>query len=133
MPAFLNQTNMVLKERLRLHTGFTVALRGEGSISGPAALERVGKQFIRVSGRLFVPHALDEIALSGFEPEIKGAAVLIRTTARGKFQAQLLRTGEDFIEFLIDRANGQKDWLLVPLNKVISLEPLGDGKGGNSS
>lgn len=124
MPGYLNQSSMTLKERLKLHTGFSVTLRTAGSAGGTAALEKVGKQFIKVSGRLFVPNALDEIALSGFDPEITGTESLVHTTARGKFKAQLVRTGEDFVELLIKRTNGKSDWLLIPLNKVVSLEPV---------
>lgn len=123
--SFLQTSRMDLKERLQLHLKFEVALQAEGFASEPGVLQKVGKRFIRVSGQHFVPETMQEIVLLGVPIKVSGAAVSVRTTYTGSFEAKLVRTGSDFLELLVTRQEEEEElWLLIPLNKVISVEQL---------
>lgn len=125
MPNFLNQTGMSLLERLKLHTGFPVAVRSKDLAAEPGGLEHVGKQFMKVNGKFYVPSVLDEIVLLGYYPETKGSPAVIRSVMRGTFRAGFLRTGVDFVELLTGPINGMPgEWLLIPLNRIVSIEPI---------
>lgn len=126
MPHFLNQTSTTIRERLRQHVSFPVAIRAEGFASEAGGLQHVGRQFIKVNEVYFHLPALQDISLLGFKPELPGAAVWMRTVARGSFQAKLLQTGADFVEVLVEAGNGSSpEWLIIPLHTVISIERAG--------
>lgn len=123
MDNVLRQTSMTLKERLKQHVGFTVAVSARGYSSEPGLLQRAGNQFMRVNDQWFVPASLHQIELLGFAPPaVPGSSMFVRTVYRGSFSAKLLRTGADFIELQAPKREGQ-EWLLIPLNKVIGMEP----------
>lgn len=111
---------MSFKERLSLHSGFSVALQAKGFSSEPGLLQHVGNQFIKVNNQYFLPASLDQITLLGMEPRVSGEQVHFRTLVKGNFSARLIRTGTDFVEIITNTTN--KDWLLLPLNKIISIE-----------
>lgn len=117
----LNQSNMTLRDRLKMHVGFSVAVSARGFTSEPGLLQKVGAQFIRVNGQWFVPAAQNQISLLGFEPTVTGKPVYVRTTYRGSFAAKLVRTGTDFVELLVAGKNSE-EWLLVPVSRIVSLE-----------
>jgi hypothetical protein len=120
MSSFLNQSNMTLKERLSHHVGFSVAIHAKGISSQPGLLQKVGRQFFKVNNQYFSPLTLEYIALLGFPPNVTGEEVHIRSTTQGNFTSRLVRTGHDFIEVLLSDSN--PEWLLIPLNAIISLE-----------
>jgi hypothetical protein len=120
MSSFLNQSKMTLNERLSLHVGFSVAIQSKDFRSQPGLLQKVGRQFFKVNNQYFSPLTVEHIALLGFPPNVSGEAVQIRSTTRGQFTPRLVRTGSDFIEVLL--TNHNPDWLLIPLNKIISIE-----------
>jgi hypothetical protein len=120
MSSYLNQITMTLKERLSLHSGFSVALQAKGFSSEPGLLQKVGSQFIKVNDQFFVPSSLDQISLLGSEPKGSGELVHFRTLIKGSFSAKLIRTGTDFVEIIMNNSNAE--WLLIPLNKIISVE-----------
>lgn len=120
MTSYLNQNKMTLKERLSLHNGYSIAIQAKGFSSEPGLLQKVGNQFIQVNNQYFVPPALEQIALLGMEPKVSGEIVHIRSIVKGNFTAKLIRTGSDFIEIIMNNVN--KEWLLIPLNKIISIE-----------
>jgi hypothetical protein len=123
--SFLQSSRMDLKERLKLHVKFEVALQAEGFASEPGVLQKVGKRFIRVSGQYIVPETMQEIVLLGVPIKVSGEAASVRTTYGGTFEAKLVRTGSDFLELLVARKEEEEElWLLIPLNKVISVEQL---------
>jgi len=122
MSGLLNQQSMTLKERLKLHKGFSAAVRAEGFASEPGAVEQVGKQFMKVAGQFFVPSAVDEVSLIGIEAGARGNPAILRSVTRGTFEARLIRTGEDFVEVVVYADRGSREWLLIPLNKIISIE-----------
>ncbi len=120
MSSFLNQHKITLQARLSLHVGFSVAIKAKDFTSESGILQKVGKQFMKVDNQFFVPLTLEQITLLGFSPNLTGEAVHIRSTLRGTFSARLVRTGFDFIELFIPTS--QREWILIPLNKVISIE-----------
>jgi hypothetical protein len=120
MSSYLKQINMALKARLLLHCGFSVALQAKGFSSEPGLLQKVGGQFIKVNNQFFVPSSLDQIALLGTETKDSGEIVHFRSIIKGHFSAKLIRTGTDFVEIIMNNAN--EEWLLIPLNKIISVE-----------
>jgi hypothetical protein len=120
MSSYLNQNKMTLTERLSLHSGFSVALQAKGFSSEPGLLQKVGRQFIKVNNQYFLPYSLEQISLLGFEPKVSGELVHIRSISKGNFSARLIRTGADFVEVIMNNVNA--DWLLIPLNNIISVE-----------
>jgi hypothetical protein len=120
MSSFLNQSKMTLKERLSLHVGFSVAIQAKGFSSQSGLLQKVGHQFFKVNNQYFSILTLEHIALLGFPPNVTGEEVHIRSTTKGNFTPRLVRTGIDFIEVLLTNSN--PDWLLIPLNNIISIE-----------
>jgi hypothetical protein len=121
MTGFLNQTRMSIQDRLRLHKGFSVSLQAKDFNGDPVLLQSVGRQFFKVAGQYFVPTTLNQITLLGFQPQLHGVSATVRSTYRGTFQAQLIRTGSDFVELLI--AKGREwEWALIPLERIVSLE-----------
>jgi hypothetical protein len=111
---------MTLKERLSLHLGYSLAIQAKGFSSEPGLLQKVGKQFIKVNNQFFVPSTLEQMTLLGIEPKVTGEVVHIRSIFNGTFSARLIRTGSDFIEIIMN--NDSNGWLLVPMNKIISIE-----------
>lgn len=123
--SILNQTKMTLKERLSLHVGFSVVLQAKEFTSESGLLQRVGTQFMKINNQYFVPSTMFQISLLGFAPNVSGELVHIRSSTRGSFTARLVRTGSDFIELFVAGSSSAKvDWLLIPLNKIISLEKV---------
>lgn len=120
MSSYLNQHKMTLKERLSLHSGFTIAIQAKGFSSEPGFLQKSGSQFIKVNNQLFVPSVLDQITLFGSKPIGSGQLVHFRSTTKGNFSARLIRTGVDFVEIIMN--NTKTEWALIPLNKIISIE-----------
>jgi hypothetical protein len=120
MSSYINQNKMTLKERLSLHSGFSVAIQAKGFSSEPGLLQNVGSQFIKVNNQFFVPSSLDQISLLGSEPRVSGVLVHFRSLIKGSFSAKLIRTGVDFVEIIMNNTNAE--WLLIPLNKIISIE-----------
>jgi hypothetical protein len=120
MSSYLNQSKITLKERLSLHVGYSVAIQAKGFTGEPGVLQRVGQQFIKVNEQYFIPSKLDQIALLGLESKAIGSLVYIRSLTRGSFSTHLIRTGLDFVEIMTN--NTKKEWLLIPLNKIISIE-----------
>lgn len=120
MSSYLNQSKITLKDRLSLHIGFTVVIQAKGFSSEPGLLQKVGQQFIKVNDQFFIPSSLDQIALVGIEPKVTGLLVYLRSITKGSISAKLIRTGADFIEIIMNNTN--KEWLLIPLNKIISIE-----------
>lgn len=124
--SFLKTSRMTLNQRLALHLKFEVALQAEGFDSGPGVLQKVGKRFMRVSNRYFVPNMMQEIVLLGAAPKVTGAPASIRTTYAGTFEAKLVRTGLDFLELLVTREEEEEElWLLIPLGRIIGVERIG--------
>lgn len=116
---------MTLKERLSLHVGFSVVLQAKEFTSESGLLQRVGTQFMKINNQYFVPSTMFQISLLGFAPNVSGELVHIRSSTRGSFTARLVRTGSDFIELFVAGSSSAKvDWLLIPLNKIISLEKV---------
>jgi hypothetical protein len=120
MSSYLNQNKMTLRERLSLHSGFSIAIQAKGFSSEPGLHQKVGSQFIKVNNQFFSPYALEQISLLGFKPKVSGELVNIRSITKGNFSAKLIRTGADFVEVIMNNVNA--DWLLIPLNKIISVE-----------
>gem|GEM_PF-3908316 len=121
--SFLKTSRMNLMERLNLHRKSEVALLAEGFAGEPGLLQKVGKRFIQVSGQYFVPYSLQEIVLLGLSSPREGRQVNLRTRYLGAFPAELVRTGTDFIEILVNRQEEEEElWVLIPLNQIISIE-----------
>jgi hypothetical protein len=120
MSSYLNQNNMTLKERLSLHLGFSVAIQAKGFSSEAGLLQKVGIQFIKVNNQYFSPLTLDQISLLGLPTNVTGTLVYLRSITKGNFTAKLIRTGVDFVEVIMN--NNNAEWLLIPLNKIISIE-----------
>jgi hypothetical protein len=111
---------MTLKERLSLHLGFSVAILAKGFSSEAGLLQKVGIQFIKVNNQYFSPLTLDQISLLGLPNNATGTLVYLRSITKGNFTAKLIRTGTDFVEVIMNNSNAE--WLLIPLNKIISIE-----------
>ncbi|WP_134703070.1 hypothetical protein [Ammoniphilus sp. YIM 78166] len=112
---------LTLLQRLRRHVGRNVSLVAKDFASEPGLLQSVGRQFIRVTGQLFVPSTLDQIFLHALAARTSTIRVSIRTTFRGTFTAGLVHVGTDYIE-IIERRNKTLVKSLIPLNKIVSLE-----------
>ncbi|WP_248928760.1 hypothetical protein [Paenibacillus hamazuiensis] len=122
MPSFLKLNQMTLMDRLAHHVGRDVALEGQDFSSGPGTLQSVGKRFIRVNDQYFVPSSLQEIVLLS-ETSKRGANVHVHSTYRGAIQAELIRTGIDFLELIIPTTGEEEqDWTLIPLHRIVRME-----------
>ncbi|UUZ81675.1 hypothetical protein LJK88_45000 [Paenibacillus sp. P26] len=123
--SILKTSRMDLSERLAMHLKLEVALQAEGYDGEPGVLQKVGKRFIRVSGRYFVPEAQQEIVLLGVSHRAAGSRVKVHTTYAGAFEARLIRTGTDFIELMVSRKDEEEDLcILIPFGKIVGIEPL---------
>ncbi|TDF93890.1 hypothetical protein E1757_26120 [Paenibacillus piri] len=117
---------MNLMDRLAQHVKHEVMLQAEGFASEAGMLQKVGKRFIRVSDQYFVPHTLHEIVLLNGPRKQGAASVSLRTTYGGSFSAELVKVGTDFAEVVVSReAARTKQWVLIPLARVISIEETG--------
>ncbi|WP_025028480.1 hypothetical protein [Caldalkalibacillus mannanilyticus] len=110
-----------LQQRLRAHIGRRLAISAQDFQSEPGLLQAVGKKFIRVSGQFFVPLSVNQLVLFNTLTRVRTIPVVIRSTFRGTFQAGLREIGEDYIE-IIEKNGNQRVRILIPLNKVISIE-----------
>ncbi|MEI7024880.1 hypothetical protein [Paenibacillus sp. y28] len=121
MSSILRPTTMTLNDRLAVLGRTQVRLEAVDFASEAGEIQRVGKRFTRVNQQYFVPAAMNQIVLVGPIPQVKTSAVFVRTTFRGAFEARLIRTGKDFVELIAGEPGGEER-LLIPLNKVISVE-----------
>ncbi|MCP1310250.1 hypothetical protein [Paenibacillus tyrfis] len=121
--SFLHTTRMDLLERLTLHLKRDIALLAEGFDSGAGVLNQVGKRFIQVDERYFVPASMQEIVLFDVRKKGAGPLVNVQTAYADTFEAVLLRTGTDFIELLVNRAGEEEELVvLIPLSRIVWIE-----------
>lgn len=121
--SFLHTTRMDLLERLTLHLKRDIALQAEGFESGAGVLHQVGKRFIRMGERYFVPSSMQEIVLFDIRKKGAGPRVNVRTAYAGPFEAVLLRTGTDFVELRVNRAEEEEELvILIPLSRIVGIE-----------
>ncbi|WP_200879278.1 hypothetical protein [Paenibacillus tyrfis] len=121
--SFLHTTRMDLLERLTLHLKRDIALLAEGFESGAGVLNQVGKRFIRVDERYFVPASMQEIVLFDVRKKEEGPRVNVRKAYADIFEADLLRTGTDFVELLVNRAEEEEELvILIPLGRILWIE-----------
>ena len=125
MLSLLNNVRMNIMERLSLHVKKDIALQAAGFDGEPGVLHKVGKRFIKVGDHYYMPAAMQEIVLLGASRKKNGTRVNVRTLYANVFEASLIRTGIDFLELAVNRAEEEEELcLLVPLNKVIGVEML---------
>ncbi|MDO3681360.1 hypothetical protein [Paenibacillus ehimensis] len=121
--SFLHTTRMDLLERLTLHLKRDIALQAEGFESGAGVLHQVDKRFIRMGERYFVPSSMQEIVLFDIRKKGAGPRVNVRTAYAGPFEAVLLRTGTDFVELRVNRAEEEEELvILIPLSRIVGIE-----------
>ncbi|MCM3267546.1 hypothetical protein [Paenibacillus elgii] len=121
--SFLHTTRMDLLERLTLHLKQDIALQAEDFDSGAGVLNQVGKRFIRMGERYFVPGSMQEIVLFDVQKKGSGPRVNVQTAYAGTFKAVLLRTGTDFVELLVNRTEEEEELVvLIPLSRIVGIE-----------
>ena len=115
------KSKLTLLSRLRAHIGRRVTIEAQDFASEAGLLQAVGRKFIKVMGQFFVPSTLQKITLLDIPTNLLTTPVSIRSTYRGTFSAGLVNIGADYIE-IIENQEGTRRRLLIPLNKVISIE-----------
>lgn len=116
-------SSLTLNQRLARHVGRRVTIEAVGFSSEAGLLQSVTSRFARVSSQNFVPATLNQIVLLDIENPLPSTQVSIRTTYRGTGTARVRRVGRDFVE-TIEIHSGQRRRIIMPLNKVISIEEI---------
>lgn len=119
----LPTSTLTLQQRLARHIGRRVSIEAVGFSSEAGLLQRVTARFARVSSQNFVPTTLNHIVLLDISNPLPSTQASIRTTYRGSGTARVRRVGRDFVE-TIELHSGQRRRVLMPLNKVISIEEI---------
>ncbi len=127
MSILKRRKNITLQQRLAQLTGHLAEINGEGLGLEPGKLQRVFKRnFIQVSGELFVPLSLQSIRVFDVKPAARTVRVGLRPTFKtGKAfsSIRLVQIGTDFVEV---QAKGKfPSRILFPLNKIEGIFPVG--------
>ena len=116
-------SSLTLYQRLVRHVGRRVMIEAVGFSSEAGLLQSVSSRFARVSSQNFVPATLNHIVLLDIDNPLPSTQVSIRTTYRGTGTARVRRVGRDFVE-TIETHSGQRRRIIMPFNKVISIEEV---------
>lgn len=113
-------SSLTLQQRLRQLIGRNISIEAEGFASEAGRLNAVTRNLIRVMQVYFVPQAVNRINVFNLPTNV-GRRINILTTFSGGqiIPVRLVALGRDYVEINV---NGQRT--LIPLNKVISLEPI---------
>ena len=113
-------TILTLQQRLRQLLGRNVSIEAEGFASEAGRLNAVTRNLIRVQQVFFVPQAVNRINVFNLPTNVGRRIQILSTFSGGQIiPARLVALGRDFVEINV---NGQRT--LIPLNKVILLEPI---------
>lgn len=116
---------MSLQQRLARHVGRLISLEAKSFTSEIGKLQKVcPKNWIKVSGVFFVSLSLNQIVLHRLRLRVRGPRIFVRTVFRPGFTAELVRLGTDFIEVVERDFSKGRGHILIPLNKVISIEEV---------
>lgn len=111
-----------LRSRLLSHVNQDIRVEAKHYDSGAVTLSKVSRKYFKAANVYYLAPTQNQITLLGAQTPIQEFTTLLRTTFRSEFWCWVLCVGRDYIDISEQLVAGHRRRVLIPMNKVISLE-----------